>query len=172
MNRRRIRQLLTACLSLGAAIASADNTLTLHANEISTQIEPQDQRDTQTRLPSLDVSLLASFNCPQDAQAHSITVSVADSHKRYGPDEIADAEILEISVTVPAAQIAPVSLSNFCVDEAPINEVSLLLHSVATAQVSLRCRNQSDTSVHFASTALPLRLFCKARENQVSSADR
>lgn len=172
MNRQRIRRLLTTCLSLGAAIASADNTLTLHANETSTQIEPHDHFDTQVRLPSLDVSLLASFNCPRDAQAHSITVSVADSHKRYGPDEIADAETLEISVNVPAAQIGPVSLGNFCVDGAPIEEASLLLHSIATAQVSLQCRNQLDASVHFASAALPLRLFCMADEDQVSSVDK
>jgi len=172
MNQQRIRPLLAAYLSLSAMTASADSLLTLHANEASAQIEPHDQLEMQVRLPSLEVSLLARFNCPLDAAAHSITVSVADSHRRYGPEEIADADRLEISIDVPATQIAPVSLTNFCVEGTPMKEAYVLLHGVATAQVSLHCRKQSDASLHFASAALPLRLFCGADENQVSSADK
>ncbi len=152
--------------------ASADVELTLHVNEASTQIEPHNQLDTQVRLPSLEVSLLARFNCPPDAVAHSITVSVADSHRRYGTEEIADADMLEISIDVPATQIAPVSLTNFCVEGIPMKEAFVVLHGVATAQVSLHCRKQSDASLHFASAALPLRLFCGGDDNQVSSADK
>jgi len=172
MNHHRNRPLLAVCLSLGATVASADGTLTLHAIEASTQIEPHDQPDTQIRLPSLEVSLLARFSCPLGAEAHSITVSVADSHRRYGQDEIADAEALEISVNVPATQIAPVALSDFCFSGETMKEAFVLLDGVATAQVSLQCRNQSDASILFASAALPLRLFCKTDENQVSSVDK
>lgn len=172
MNHQRIRQLLATCLSLSAITASADSTLTLHANEASTQIEPRDQPNTQAKLPSLEVSLLASFNCPSDAVAHSITISVADSHRRYSAEEVAGTDRLEISIDVPATQIAPVSLANFCVAGAPIKEASVLLHGFATAQVSLNCRKQSVASVHFASATLPLRLFCGADENQVSSVDK
>lgn len=172
MNHQRIRQLLAACLSLSVMTAAADSTLTLHPNEVSAQIEPHDRLDTQVRLPSLEVSLLARFNCPLDAAAHSITISVSDSHRRYGPEEIADSDMLELSIDVPATQIGPVSLSNFCVDGTPMKEAFVLLHGVATAQVSLHCRNQSDASLHFASAALPLRLFCKADESQVSSVDK
>ena len=172
MNHHRLRQLLAICLSLGATIASANGTLTLHAIEASTQIEPHEQLDTQVRLPSLEVSMLARFSCPPGAEAHSITVSVADSHRRYGPDEIADVEALEISVNVPATQIAPVALTDFCISGKPMKEAFLLLDGVATAQVSLHCRNQSDASVRFASASLPLRLICRTDENQVSSVDK
>lgn len=172
MNKQKIRGFLAACLSLGAAIASADYPLTVHASEAIAQIEPHDEHDNQVSLPSLDVSLLARFKCPLDTEADSVTVSVADSHKRYGPEDIVDTEILEVSFSVPANQIAPVALTDFCISGKPIDDESLLLPGVATAQVSLNCRNQTGASVFFASAALPLRLSCKGGENQVSSTDK
>jgi hypothetical protein len=166
----RVPILLAAYLAGTLNTASADSLLTVHANEASAQIEPREQG--QITLPSLDLSLIAAFACPADAEAESVTISVADTHKRYGPEELANTTVLEVSVNVPAGQIAPIASAEFCHDGGPVDERELLVAGVATAHVSLRCRGQTGSSVDFASVALPLRLHCLSEENQDSSTDR
>lgn len=170
MNRLLVPVLLTVCLGGTLNTAAADSLLTVHANEASAQIQPREQG--QITLPSLDLSLIAAFACPADAEAESVTISVADTHKRYGPEELAGATALEVSINVPAGQIAPIASAEFCHDGGPVDERELLVPGVATAHVSLRCRSETVSSIDFASVALPLRLHCLSEENQDSSTDR
>lgn len=170
MKRLRVPILLAACLGSTLNTASADGLLTVHANEASAQIEAREQG--QITLPSLDLSLIAAFACPADAEAESVTISVADTHKRYGPEDLADTTALEVSVNVPAGQIAPIASAEFCHEGGPVDESELLVPGVATAHVSLRCRSESGSWIDFASVALPLRLHCLSEENQDSSTDR
>jgi len=170
MKRLRVPVLFAACLGIATRIAVADSLLTLHANEATAQIEPREQG--QIVLPSLDVSLLATFDCPADDEAESVTVSVADTLRRYGLEEIANTTTLEASISVPAGQIAPISSAEFCRNDATPDERGLLVPGAATAHVSLRCRGESQSSLYFASVALPLRLYCKSEGNQDSSTDR
>lgn len=117
--------------------------------------------------------MLASFACPDGATADSLTVSVSDTHRRYGLDKESEETSLEAALEVPADQLAPVAAPDFCVDDEPIDNTGLLLPGVATAQVSLRCRSETDfLSVHFASVALPVRVFCLAGLDQEEPSDR
>lgn len=160
-------------LSFTPEIVAADAVLTVHAKEATAQIEIRNAGRPHTWLPTLELSLRASFACPADTTADSLTVSVSDTHKRYGPEEIANTSVLEASLRVPADQFAPISAPDFCIDGAPIDEHGLLLPGVATAQLSLRCRSETESSsVHFASVALPLRLYCLVGGDQTSSRVR
>lgn len=172
MNRISIPALHTVCLAFAGTTAFADSVLTVHANEASVQIEPRGKDQRPSKLPALDLSIVAEFNCAAGTEAESITVSVADTHRHYGREEIADVTTLEASLRLPVDQIAPISSADFCVIGAPSDEKGLLVPGVATAQVSLHCRDDSTLSAHFASTALPLRLFCTSDENQSSSVDK
>jgi len=120
--------------------------------------------------------LLASFECPSDADAESVTVSIADTHKRFGPNDISDKAALDVRVSVPAKQIAPVMVADFCIDDGiddrPGDEKNLLVPGVATAQVSLRCRSETESFLYFASAVLPLRLYCVPDADQDASTDR
>jgi hypothetical protein len=171
MKRLRVPILLTACACVTTEFAVADAALTLQANETSAQLLPREQGPQQVVLPLLEFSLLASFACPSDADAESVTVSIADTHKRFGANEISDKTSLNVLLSVPASQIAPVTVADFCIDDAA-DEKNLLVPGVATAQVSLRCRSENESFLYFASTVLPVRLHCAPDANQDVSTDK
>lgn len=172
MKRRRVPFYIAACLCVTTESAVADAPLTLQANETSAQLVSREQGPEQVSLPSLEFSLIAEFECPSETDVESVTVSIADTHERFGPNEISDKMALEVRVDVPANQIAPVTVSDFCINGGPGDENGLLVPGIATAQVSLRCRSENELSVYFASVALPLRLYCEPNENQEASIDR
>lgn len=173
MKRFPIPRSLGPLLFLMAECAAAGPSLTVHANEASVQLQPRDETLQQVRLPALDLSLTASFSCEPNSEAESLTVSVLDTHRRYGQDDLSSTASIDVVLSVPATQFAPISVPDFCVGDADAADTSLLIPGVASAQVSLRCRSDSGSpSVHFASATLPLRLGCSPNNAQDSSADR
>ncbi len=172
MKRLRVPIVLAVCLCITSNVAAADGPLALRANETSAQLLPRKQGPQQVSLPSLEFSLLATVACPSDADVEAVTVSIADTHKRFGPAEIGNEAALDVRISVPAKQIAPVAIADFCIDGGPGDEKGLLVPGVATAQASLRCRSETGLSVFFASAVLPLRLDCAPANNQEASTDR
>lgn len=172
MKRLTLLNLLAAYLCVATTIATADGVLTVQATEASAQILPRDPGQQQTALPSLDIGVIADVSCAVGARAESITVSVADTSIRFGAAEIAEADTVNASLRLPANQIAPISSANFCIRGESSEDTELLLPGVASAQVSLLCRSESTSSMHFASVVLPLRLHCDTDENQGSSPDK
>jgi len=172
MKRPRVPILIAAFVCVTTDFAAADTALTLHASETSAQLLSREQGPQQVSLPLLEFSLLASFACPSDADAESVTVSIADTHKRLGPDEISDKAALDVRVSVPANQIAPVTVADFCIDDGPDDKQDLLVPGVATAQASLRCRSENESFLYFASAVLPVRLHCAPDPNQDASTDK
>jgi len=171
MKRLTISSLL-ACLFIATTIATADGVLKVHAIEASTQISPRDPGLRQTLLPSLDIGVTADVRCAIDAKAESITISVADTSIRFDAAEIAEADTVNASLRLPAKQIAPISAASFCIQGESSEDTELLLPGVASAQISLLCRSETTSSMHFASVALPLRLHCATDKNQGSSPDK
>ena len=172
MKRPRVPILLAVCLCVTTELAAADDALTLQANESSAQLAPRQQGPQQVSLPSLEFSLLATIACPSGTDVASVTVSIADTHKRFGPDELSDKTALDVRVSVPANQVAPVTVADFCISGEPGYQKSLLVPGVATAQVSLRCRSENESSVYFKSAVLPIRLHCVSDKNPEASTDR
>ena len=159
--------LLFAILCCAPELVAAEAILTLDALEATSQIERRDKDHQRTRLPSLELIVNASFNCPADTTADSLTVSISDTHRHYGFEKDTETTSIEASLRVPAEQIAPVVAPGFCLnDGAADDEGFLRLPGIATAQVSLRCRKEADiSSVHFASVVIPLRLDCLAEHD-------
>lgn len=153
-----------ACLS---HTALADAELAVCADETRVRVQPREHGQQQTTLPPLQFSVRAEFACPDDAVAESITISVADAYRRYVPE--AGDEALEAAITVPADQMASIAMGEFCMPGNTATE--LLLGSVATLQVSLRCLAATGPSVEYASLRLPLRLECQRDEDQEPSEE-
>ncbi|MDH3480616.1 MAG: hypothetical protein OEM50_02795 [Gammaproteobacteria bacterium] len=172
MKRLRVPIVLAVCLCITTIVAAADGPLTLRANESSAQLVPRKQGPQQVSLPSLEFSLVATVDCPSDADVEAVTVSIADTHKHFGPAEIGDEAALDVRIRVPANQVAPIAIADFCIDGGAGDEKGLLVPGIATAQASLRCRSETGLSVYFASTVLPLRLDCAPAENQEASTER
>jgi hypothetical protein len=165
---------LLAMLLPVAALSTDVDALTVQVTESTARLEPGDANQREIRLPALDVVIVASIECPANSEAFSLTVSVSDTHQHYGPEVLADASSLEAAFSVPARQLAPVVISEFCIKGAPADDQGLKLDGVATAQLSMRCRDENDlASVHFASAAIPVRLYCSPDgEPEASSIDR
>lgn len=168
----RVPILLSACLCIATDPAAADAALTLHAIESSAQLLRREQGPQHVSLPSLEFSLLATIACPSGTRAESVMVSISDTNKRFGPDDIGDKAALDVRVSVPANQIAPVTVADFCTTGGAGDAKDLLLPGIATAQVSLRCHSENESFVYFRSAVLPVRLECDFDEAQEASTDR
>lgn len=172
MKQRCLRLLLVIHLCVSTAVAAADNVLTVHAAETSILVSPLDSSQQHVNLPALDVTVIARFSCSADVAAESITVSIADTHVHFNAAEIADATSINASLHLPADQIAPISTHDFCRRDVASEIKQLLIPGVASAQVSLRCGSEDQSSIRFASIALPVRLHCESDESQVPSWDK
>lgn len=170
----RLSCLLVALPYPMAALTADGDALTVQVEESAVNLEPDDAMQREVRLPALDVAITASLECPASARVASLTVSVSDTHQYFGPEVLADAVSLEAAFSVPARQLAPVVISNFCVTGGTIDEQGLRLHGVATAQISMRCRDENDSaSLHVASIPIPVRLYCRPdAASDASSTDK
>lgn len=166
--------LLAAVLFSPSGIPAADPVLTVHAKKAIVQLQPRDALRQQVTLPALDIAILASFDCPDANRALSLTLGISDTHQYFGPDLLASDASVEASFKVPASQLAPVSVPDFCVLGKPVNDSGMPLPGLATAQASLRCGGDSGTtSVHFDSVTVPAMLYCVAEEDsEFPSPDR
>lgn len=161
IDRFRLPCLLAAILSPAMALSADGAAMTVLAKESIARVEPGDAKQREVRLPALDVAVVASIECPGNATATSLIVSVSDTHHYFGPKVLADAVTLEAAFEVPARQLAPVVIPEFCVRGAPDDDQSLKLNGVATAQLSMRCSDENDaSSIHFTSVQIPVRLYC------------
>ena len=167
----RLSCLLSAVLCFSAGAPAADKVLSIKAKESTAELEPRDAARHQTLLPALDVAVVASFQCPDGSKASSLTVSVSDTHRTYGPELVGDAVSLEATFSVPSTQLAPISIPEFCIVGEPTDAGGLRLPGVATAQASLRCSGENDTvSAHFGSVSVPVRLYCRADGDPAASS--
>lgn len=157
-----------------AALSTDGAAITAQVKESVARLEPGDAMRREVRLPTLDVTIVASIECPANATASSLVVSVSDTHQYYGPKALAAAESLEAVFKVPAHQLAPVVIPEFCIKGTPEDNRSVELHGVATAQLSMRCSDEDDSSsMHFTSVQVPVRLYCLPDgEPEASAADR
>lgn len=142
--------------------------LILHVHETSVRIGARPTAALAMYGPAVTFGVIAQFDCPGDTTAESVAVSIADTLWRGTP---ADGEnSVTATLVVPGDQIVPMETGDFCLGETARSEDELLLPAVATAHVSLRCRDANGSAVRFASVAMPLRLVCEVEENQVESA--
>ncbi|MGB5336164.1 MAG: hypothetical protein WBN07_11135 [Woeseiaceae bacterium] len=161
-----------ACFS--AAASGTDTVLMLAARASSAELEPRDEKRHLVVLPALDAAVVATIECAAGARPVSLTVSISDTYRHFGPELLADSRVLEATLELPASQLAPVSVAEFCVKGEVATDQILELPGIATAQVSLRCQNDDEsTSMHFGSLPIPVSLYCRgAGEPDPSSLER
>lgn len=166
--------LLSALICVSTSASGADNALSLQAKASPAELAPRDEQQHQVRLPALDATVIATVLCAADARPVSLTVSISDSYRHFGPELLADSKTVEALFNLPAGQLAPVSVAEFCIKGVTADGQVLELPGVATAQVSLRCQSEdASTSMHFASLPIPVSLYCRAGDDaDYSSLDK
>lgn len=152
--------------------ASADGNIVVAAQETEAIVAPRPGDLRLINLPALTFSLRAAIRCT--GEPTSVTLSVADTYRTLDKNDLAGQRAAEMSLTVPARQLALAATSTFCVKGDPTSSDKLLVSGITTAQASLRCTSDAGTSVHHASVPLRLRLTCNRgpEVSQVPSPER
>ena len=155
---------LAAWSNVPLQLPVAKNDLTVQAFEAVAQIAPRAAGRRQIYAPKISFSLQTRFACSGNAVPMLLSIGIADTLYRYSPG--AGEGSLLATVEVPAKQIAPINIGDFCIAGHDGVGTDLLLPGVATAQVSLRCDISAPPVVQVTSVPLPLRLQCAPAKSQ------
>jgi len=169
MNLSRTSILALFVAATAAPVAIADNMIVVAAQEAAATVSPRPARIRVVDLPPLTFELRAAIRCAGDAV--SVTVSVADTYVTRDREDLDGQRATEVSMTVPAQQLAMASGQRFCVADDLETEDELLASGFATAHASLRCEDETGVSVHYTSAPLSLKLDC-AREPVEGEVDQ
>jgi hypothetical protein len=149
--------------------AVADNTIVVAAQEAEASVAPRSADTRVVSLPPLTFNLRAAIRCAGDPV--SVTLSIADTFVTRGRDELETERATEVSLTVPAQQLALAPVRQFCVEDETESGDELVAPGFATAHASLQCENETGVSMLYASAPLNLKLSC-ARSPDVVEVDQ
>lgn len=165
----RMSPLLLLCLS-GAAMTGE---LVVSANTPDVEVSTRPAGRNFMRLPTLRYEFVLTANCPGILSARSVSLSIADTRVAVGQDEITAGSRLEMSVAVPATQIAPIAVEDFCAPddrEAGQNEpATLRIPSILSVQAALTCGDEESSEVTYVSESLDVLLRCEIDESATHS---
>ena len=115
------------------------------------------------QLPSLTFAVRIEASCPAALDTKSISISIADTRINMQPGDIG---LIERTIRVPAKQLGPIAVDDFCnaADDANSGQ-QLQLRDALSAQLSLRCSNENQESMTYATIALEVALQCDVPEN-------
>ena len=111
------------------------------------------------RLPDIGFQLGISTYCANSGQPASLSITIADTRRTLRTEDLRGTRTVDISMRVPASQIAPLALREFCIDPASEGE-SILITSALALQASLRCSRGDNQSIVFAAEPLDIRVDC------------
>ena len=167
--------LLVAALALVTSAARSESAglVSIEANAAIVALDPISNDRRLISLPSLQYVLTIKPQCATNMRAEAISVSVADTRKTYGGQDVDQQASVEISLTIPQQQIAPIAIREFCrADDNGQNRDNVLrLKDVLTAQLSLRCAGDSARSIVYASQPLDVELQCQTNAREFDSSD-
>jgi len=149
---------------LFAPFAWAENAANLgvEADPAAVAIKPLAEGVKFIRPPALEFLLRIDAKCDANAEIASISISIADTQKALTTADLGEAEPIATRISIPARQVSPIAVENFCSLESPAAGDKLMLRDALTAHVSLRCTSEAAESITYASRALDVMLHCDA----------
>lgn len=160
-----------ALLALCCAPAHADTSLKMQADVPEVRIESRGAGRDFVRLPALSFAFTFHASCSEDLLPVSLQLSVADTRKTLRGNEITANNATLTALNIPANQIAPVVIRDFCgrpdaddIDGQSRDELSriIIIPAALSAQASLRCASESDAQTVYVSGPLDIALACEA----------
>jgi hypothetical protein len=119
------------------------------------------------RLPTLEYRFEIQVNCAENRSPGSLSLSVADTRKSLVAEEITANGPTQVKLKIPAGQIAPLVIENFCVDDGAgesngdgDSRQRITIPSALSAQASLLCENDDDKVMTYVSRPLDVDLVC------------
>ena len=157
--------LLVAIAGLGSHTDSAAaDELELNASTPEVTISTRPAGRNFVRLPSLDYRFRVDARCTAGRRAQAISISVADTRISVPTGNLPSDGAIDVEMTVPADQIGPVPLNEFCISDDGDNDLqqtSLTIPSVLSAQASLLCADESGGEMTYASASMDVELSCE-----------
>jgi len=134
-------------------------------------LDPRPPGRSYVILPELSYRFQLEPRCPAGFRPASVSLGIADTQSRLA----ADGDGLEAELTVPAAQLAPLPLADFCELPAGPGDAGggtgtrpaeaggrLEVGAALSVQASLTCADGERERMTFVSTPLALTLVCNA----------
>ncbi len=160
--------LLIAVLSVPV---SAETVLKFSADTPTASVIPRNGERAPLQLPDLEYQFRIEAVCRDDLSPASLSLAVADTRRTFNAEQIVAGELEDVRLLVPAAQIAPVVIANFCIaesepDQSITSASSLTVHAALSAQASLLCTGDMDHAMKYASANLDVMLICENRNDE------
>jgi len=152
-----------AVLSLAVTASAGELRLSASTPEVNVSTRPAGRNFM--RLPSLRYEFVVESRCPEGLSPETLSLSIADTRVTKNQEDI-QSTATSLSVNVPASQIGPVAVEQFCTAESIEQEgrLSLRLPSVLSAQSSLLCVGDKGNDMTYASASLDIVLQCEDPE--------
>jgi hypothetical protein len=151
---------------LSSTPVSAETVLKFSADTATANVMPRSRERAPLQLPDLEYQFRIDAVCRDDLSPASLSLAVADTRRTFNAAQIVAGALDEVRLLVPADQIAPVVIANFCVadgdtDQAATSASHLTVHAALSAQASLLCIGDTDRSMKYASANLDVMLVCE-----------
>lgn len=189
----KIRSVLLLSSVLAASAAAADTTgsqtLAILPDVPVVNVPPQPAQRHLFQLPSLEYLFRVEARCDSDWTAESLSLNVADSRMTRSAADLADSPEQQLGMQIPANQLAPLAMRDFCVIEEagegsgadgglPATATSaaavpeppaagrvtarrLTISAALSAHASLRCSNGEEQKTVYISQPLDVILACE-----------
>jgi hypothetical protein len=161
---------LIACQA-GGALADSAQDVALRAETPVVAVPPRRSGRQFLDLPALEYTFEIETRCDDDWVPESLSLNVADSRIAFGAGQLSDSTPHEIVLNVPAQQLAPVAVHDFCLlpedragQAAGVSPASapLTIRAVLSAQASFLCVSEQERRITYVSQPLDVTLTCDA----------
>ena len=161
-----------ACGLLPPAYSRADD-LKVAADTPEVTVSTRPPGRNFLRLPDLNYRFIVEASCRDSMSPAAMSLSVADTRVTI-PVSVADSGPRhEISVTIPASQIGPVAVNEFCVagDDASPAVAGMRIPAVLSAQAALTCASETQRQITYAAASLDVVLRCEQPADAVHAGN-
>ena len=173
---------IAAVLLLATAVAQSaesKDTVSIKADAPAVPLSLRTPGRNSVRLPTLEYQFEIQVRCADNRTPGSLSLNVADTRKSLAADEIATTGATEFSLKIPASQLAPLVIENFCVDQDPAGgdrnsdyQDRVTIAAALSAQVSLLCESDDEKVMTYVSRPLDVSLVCEGAAGDDDSGDR
>lgn len=160
--------------ALSSTPLHAEAMLSVSASTPTAKVSPRSRERAPLNLPDLEYQFSIDAVCHGGMSPASLSLAVADTRRSFNAEQITGGELDQVRLLVPAAQIAPVVVQNFCVAEGDSGSLEsaaspLTVPAALSVQASLLCLDETDQSMKYASASLDVMLLC---DSNGEAADR
>lgn len=165
---------LLAVTAAGPALGK--DTLSVIADAPAVPLAPRRPGRSFVRLPTLEYKFKIQTHCSDSRSPGSLSLNVADTRKTLAAGQIVRGGPTEISLRIPASQIAPLVIEGFCIAQEEINIdeavealTQITIPAALSAQASLLCEGEQDKAMTYVSRPLDVSLVCEPLSDRPES---